>query len=76
MSTPLSALQWLVRAAEARLDAAVMHDAQARRMMLRMAASCERSAEHVRCLEQSGLPHEAARTEFQLRGFRGTPRSW
>ena len=76
MSVPVSALQWQVRAEEARLEAAAIHDPQARRMMLIMAAGYERLAAHVRELGRSGLPHEAVQTEFRLRGFRGTPRSW
>jgi hypothetical protein len=44
MSVPLSAVQWLVRAEEARLDAAAMDDVQAKRMMLAMAAGYERLA--------------------------------
>jgi len=73
MSTPLIAAQWLVRAEDARLDAATMNDPQAKRMMLVMAAGYEA---HAMWLERSGLPHEGARTDFQLRGIRGTPRSW
>jgi hypothetical protein len=61
MSVPLTSVQWLVRAEDARLDAAAMNDPQAKRMMLVMAAGYERLA---------------ARTDFQLRGLRGTPRSW
>ena len=76
MSVPLSAVQWLVRAAEARLNAATMHDPQARRMTLLMAAGYERQAKHAVSLEGWGLPHEGPRADFQLRGFRGTPRSW
>jgi hypothetical protein len=76
MSVPLSAVQWLVRAEEARLDAAVTGDAQAKRMMLVMAAGYERLAAHVRSLERSGLPHEVASADFQIRGIRGAPRSW
>jgi hypothetical protein len=73
MSTPLTSVQWLVRAEDARLDAAAMNDPQARRIMLVMAAGYEA---HAIYLERSGLPHEGARTDFQLRGLRGTPRSW
>jgi hypothetical protein len=73
MSPPLTSVQWLVRAEDARLDAAAMNDPQAKRMMLVMAAGCEA---HAVWLERSGLPHEGARTDFQLRGLRGTPRSW
>jgi hypothetical protein len=76
MSVPLSVVQWLVRAEEARLDAAATHDPKARRMMLIMAAGYERLAAHTRSVERWGLPHEMARTGFQLRGARGTPRSW
>ena len=73
MSPPLTSVQWLVRAEDARLDAAATDDPQARRMMLVMAAGYEA---HAMWLERSGLPHEGARTDFQLRGLRGTPRSW
>ena len=73
MSPPLTSVQWLVRAEDARLDAAAMNDPQAKRMMLVMAAGYEA---HATWLERSGLPHEGARTDFQLRGLRGTPRSW
>jgi hypothetical protein len=73
MSVPLTSVQWLVRAEDARLDAAAMDDPQARHMMLVMAAGYEA---HATWLERSGLPHEGARTDFQLRGLRGTPRSW
>ena len=73
MSPPLTPVQWLVRAEDARLDAAAMSDPQAKRMMLVMAAGYET---HAMWLERSGLPHERARTDFQLRGLRGTPRSW
>jgi hypothetical protein len=76
MSVLLSAVQWLVRAEEARLDAATMHDPEVRRMTLLMAAGYERQAEHAASLERWGLPHERPRADFQLRGFRGTPRSW
>ena len=76
MSAPLSAVQWLVRAEEARLDAAAMDDLQARRMMLAMAVGYERLAAHTSSLDRSGLPHETARADFQIRGIRGTPRSW
>ena len=76
MSAPLTAVQWLVRAEDARLDAAAMNDPQAKRMMLVMAAGYERLAAHAVSLERSGLPHEGARADFQLTGFRGTPRSW
>jgi hypothetical protein len=76
MSSPLSAVQWLVRADDARLEAAAMHDPQAKRMMLLMAASFERHAAHAMSLERSGLPHEVGRADFQLRGPRGTPRIW
>ena len=71
-----TSVQWLVRAEDARLDAAAMNDPQVKRMMLVMAAGYERLAAHAVCLEQSGLPHEGARADFQLRGVRGTPRSW
>ena len=73
MSPPLTSVQWLVRAEDARLDAAAMNDPQAKRMMLVMAAGYKT---HAMWLERSGLPHEGARTDFQLRGLRGTPRSW
>ena len=73
MSAPLTSVQWLVRAEDARLDAAAMNDPQAKRMMLVMAAGYEAHAVY---LERSGLPHEGPRTDFQLRGLRGTPRSW
>jgi hypothetical protein len=73
MSPPLTSVQWLVRAEDARLDAAAMDDPQAKRMMLVMASGYEA---HATWLERSGLPHEGARTDFQLRGLRGTPRSW
>ena len=73
MSTPLTSVQWLVRAEDARLDAAAMNDPQAKRMMLVMAAGYEA---HAVWLERSGLPHDGARTDFQLTGLRGTPRSW
>jgi hypothetical protein len=73
MSAPLTSVQWLVRAEDARLDAAAMSDPQAKRMTLVLAAGYEA---HAIYLERSGLPHEGARTDFQLRGFRGTPRSW
>ena len=73
MSPPLTSVQWLVRAEDARLDAAAMDDPQAKRMMLVMASGYEA---HATWLERSGLPHQGARTDFQLRGLRGTPRSW
>ena len=73
MSPPLTSVQWLVRAEDARLDAAAMNDPQAKRMILVMAAGYEA---HAVWLERSCLPHEGARTDFQLRGLRGTPRSW
>ena len=73
MSAPLTSVQWLVRAEDARLDAAAVSDPQAKRMMLVMAAGYEA---HAMWLERSGLRHEGARTDFQLRGLRGTPRSW
>ena len=76
MSAPLSALQWLVRAEEARIDAAARHDPQARRMMLLMAVGYERLAEYAASLERLDLPHEVPRADFRLRGFQGTPRSW
>ena len=76
MSTPLTAVQWLVRAEDARADAAALSDPQAKRMVLMMAAGYERLAAHVVGLELSGLPHQGARADFQLRGLRGTPRSW
>jgi hypothetical protein len=76
MSAPLTSVQWLVRAEDARLDAAAMNDPQVKRIMLLMAAGYGRQAVHAMCLERSGLPHEGARTDFQLRGVRGTPRSW
>jgi hypothetical protein len=76
MSAPLTSVQWLVRAEDARLDAAAVNDPQVKRMLLVMAAGYERLAAHAVCLEQSGLPHEGARADFQLRGVRGTPRSW
>jgi len=50
-----------------------MDDPRAKRMMLMMAAGYEA---HAVWLERLGLPHEGARTDFQLRGIRGTPRSW
>ena len=64
MSTPLAAVQWLVRAEDARLDAAAMHDPQAKRMLLVMAAGCGRLAAHVMSLERLGLPHEGGRVDF------------
>ena len=73
MSAPLTSVQWLVRAEDARLDAAAMNDPQGKRMMLVMAASYERLAAHAMCLERSGLPHEGARTDFQLRGSEAHP---
>ena len=76
MSAPLTSVQWLVRAEEARLDAAAMNDPQVKRLMLVMATSYERLAAHAVCLQRSGLPHEGAQADFQLRGVRGTPRSW
>ena len=39
MSAPLTAVQWLVRAEDARRDATTMSDLEAKRMMLVMAAS-------------------------------------
>jgi hypothetical protein len=44
MSPPLTSVQWLVRAEDARLDAAAMNDPQAKRMMLVMAAGYEAHA--------------------------------
>lgn len=76
MSAHLTPMQWMVRAEEARLDAAAMHDPHARRMLLFTAASYERMAAHATSLEQSGLPYEVPPANVQLRGFRGTPRSW
>jgi hypothetical protein len=76
MSAPLTSVQWLIRAEDARRDAAATKDPQVKRIMLVMAAGYERLAAHAMYLEQSGLPHEGARTDFQLRGVRGTPRSW
>ena len=73
MSAPLTFVQWLVRAEDARVAAAAMNDPQAKRMMLMMAAGYEA---HAMYLERSGLPHEGARADFQLRGLGGTPRSW
>ena len=77
MSAPLTSVQWLVRAEDARLDAAAMNDPQAKRMMLVMPAGYERMAEHTASLERLGLPHEVPQADFQLRlrGFQGTPRS-
>lgn len=76
MTAPLTAVQWLVRADDARLDAATTNDLQVKRMMLAMAAGYERLAAHVRSLERSGLPQEVARADFRVNGIRGTPRSW
>ncbi len=76
MSVPLTAVQWLVRADDARLDAATMNDPEVKRMMLTMAAGYERQAAHVLSLERSGLPQEVARADFRVTGLRGTPRSW
>ena len=76
MTAPLSAVQWLIRADDARLEATGMDDPHARRMMLIMAGGYERHAAHIMSLERSGLPHEVARADFQLRGLRGTPRIW
>ena len=76
MSAPLTSVQWLVRAEDARLDAAAMNDPRGKRLMLVMATSYERLAAHAVCLQRSGLPHEGAQADFQLRGVRGTPRSW
>jgi hypothetical protein len=69
-------MQWLVRADEARIDAAAIPDPQARRMMLLMAVGYERMAEHAASLERLGLPHQVPQADFRLslRGFRGTPR--
>ena len=53
-----------------------MDDPHVRRMMLIMAGGYERHAAHIMSLERSGLPHEVARADFQLRGLRGTPRIW
>ena len=61
MSAPLTSVQWLVRAEDARLDAAAMNDPQVKRLMLVMATSYERLAAHAVCLERSGLPHEGCR---------------
>jgi hypothetical protein len=58
MSASLTSVQWLVRAEDARLDAAAMNDPQAKRMMLMMVAGYERLAAHAMHLERSGLPHE------------------
>jgi hypothetical protein len=52
------------RADDARLDAAAMSDPQAKRMTLVLAAGYKA---HAIYLERSGLPHEGARTDFQLR---------
>ena len=76
MSVPLTSVQWLVQAEDARLAAAAINDPQAKRMMLVMVAGYEKLAAHAMYLERSGLPHEGARTDFRLRGLRGTPRSW
>ena len=63
MSAPLTAMQLLVRADDARQDADAVSDPQAKRMMLAMAAGYERLAVHAMALERSGLPHEGdART--------------
>jgi hypothetical protein len=59
MPVPLTAAQWLIRAEDARLEAEAMTDPEAKRAMLMMAVGYEKLAE-----EQSGLPHEAARTDF------------
>jgi hypothetical protein len=53
-----------------------MNDPLAKSMMLVMVAGYEKLAAHAMYLERSGLPHEGARTDFRLRGLRGTPRSW
>jgi hypothetical protein len=42
MSAPLTSVQWLVRAEDARLDSAAVNDPQVKRMMLVMAAGYER----------------------------------
>jgi hypothetical protein len=76
MSASLTAVQWLVRAEGARLDATTMSDLEAKRMMLVMAASYEPLAEYILHLRRSGLPHEGAEADFRLRGLRGTSRSW
>jgi hypothetical protein len=76
MSVPLTSVQWLVQAEDARLAAAAINDPQAKHMMLVMVAGYEKLAAHAMYLERSGLPHEGARTDFRLRGLRGTPRSW
>jgi hypothetical protein len=76
MAAPLTAVQWLIRAEDARHDAAAMNDLEAKRMLLVLAASYERLAEYILRLGRSGLPHEGAEADFRLRGLRGTPRSW
>ena len=73
MSVPLTSVQWLVQAEDARLDAAARNDPQAKRMVLAMVAGYEKLATLAMYLERSGLPHEGARTDFRLRGPRGTP---
>ncbi len=76
MSVSLTAVQWLIRADDARLDAAATDDLQARHVMLVMAAGYERLAAQTLSLERSGLPQEVARADFRVNGLRGTPRSW
>jgi hypothetical protein len=64
MSDPMTAVQWLVWAEDARLEAAAMSNPQAKRMMLMVASGCERQAAHAAALERLGLPHEAAALGF------------
>ncbi len=64
MPVPLTAAQWLIRAEDARLEAAAMNDPQARRMMLIVASGYDRLAEYAASLERLGLPHEVAEADF------------
>jgi hypothetical protein len=60
MSDLMTAVQWLVRAEDARLEAAAISNPQAKRMMPMMASGYERQAAHAAALERLGLPHEEA----------------
>jgi len=63
MPVPVTAVHWLIRAADAREDAAAMTSPEAQRVMLFVAAGYDRLAQYAASIERSGLLREMAETD-------------
>jgi hypothetical protein len=62
MSGTPTAAHWLIRAEDTRFEAEQMHDSEAKRMMLGIAAGYEKLARHAALLASKKFPTEESET--------------